>query len=418
MSLLKNIPFFRNLAIDLKNFFRRADAFSSDRLTTLCISLLCVMGILFIYSAQSYAQGTQWKLQIIWILMGFSLYLLISRLDYSFFLKNAHVIYWIAIILLLLIWTPLGKRAFGGRNWLDFGKFSFQPSDVAKLGTLIMAASILARSEVGNVRDSLTILAKLGIVFFVPFLLIFLQPDLGSDLIFPPMLFAMLFVSNLSLRFFMSVATIFLITLGVLSLDIYQYQQFLDRNNLTAWEDKGGYESHSLLPLKDYQRNRILAFVAPELVDPKGIGVSWNLKQSLISVCSGRFFGKGHNNGTQAKLGYLPQTVAHNDFIFSVIAEEKGFLGGFFVLILYGGILFSNLRTAEMARDRFGRLLAIGVSTVFLVHIFINIGMTIGLVPITGIPLPFVSYGGSFILVCFTLQGIVQSVYRYRHCYR
>jgi rod shape determining protein RodA len=166
------------------------------------------------------------------------------------------------------------------------------------------------------------------------------------------------------------------------------------------------------LPLRDYQRNRILSFVAPDQIEPMGIG--WNLRQSLISVGSGGLIGKGWTEGTQAKLGYLPRGVAHNDFIFSVLAEEKGFLGSVTVLGLFGLILGNGIRIAGMARDRFGMLLALGVTVIFAVHVFVNIAMTIGMIPITGLPLPFLSYGGSFLLSCCILQGLVQSVYRFR----
>jgi len=172
------------------------------------------------------------------------------------------------------------------------------------------------------------------------------------------------------------------------------------------------YETHTWVPLHDYQRNRILSFVDPDKIDPMGIG--WNQRQSLISVGSGGLTGKGWTEGTQARLGYLPRAVAHNDFIFSVIAEEKGFLGSITVLSLFGLMLFNGIRIAGLSRDRFGTLLALGVTVLFMVHMFVNIAMTIGLVPITGIPLPFISYGGSFVLSCCFLQGLVQSVYRFR----
>jgi rod shape determining protein RodA len=131
-------------------------------------------------------------------------------------------------------------------------------------------------------------------------------------------------------------------------------------------------------------------------------------------VGSGGLSGKGWTDGTQARLGYLPRAVAHNDFIFSVIAEEKGFLGSITVLSLFGLLLFNGIRIAGLSRDRFGTLLALGVTVLFMVHVFVNIAMTIGLVPITGIPLPFISYGGTFVLSCCLLQGLVQSVYRFR----
>jgi rod shape determining protein RodA len=174
----------------------------------------------------------------------------------------------------------------------------------------------------------------------------------------------------------------------------------------------GDYQS--LLPIHNYQRNRILTFVAPDVVDPSGTGASWNANQAKISAATGGLSGKGLFKGTQAQLGYLPQAVAHNDFIFSVIAEETGFLGSAFIVGLFCLMVANGIRIAGLARDRFGMQLAIGVSILFLVHFFINIGMTIGITPITGLPLPFLSYGGSFVLSCFILQGLVQSVYRYR----
>ena len=157
-----------------------------------------------------------------------------------------------------------------------------------------------------------------------------------------------------------------------------------------------------------------MAFVAPETVDPKGTGITYNLNQSLITVGSGGLTGKGWQQGTQAQLGYLPRSIAHNDFIFSVISEELGFVGSITVLGLFGLVLFNGIRIAGLARDRFGTLIALGVTVLFMVHVFVNVAMTIGLVPITGIPLPFISYGGSFVLSCCLLQGLVQSVYRFR----
>jgi rod shape determining protein RodA len=191
--------------------------------------------------------------------------------------------------------------------------------------------------------------------------------------------------------------------------------RFMERNHYAySKENLGKYQVTTWIPLHDYQRNRIVSFIAPDKVDTKGTENTWNLRQSLISVGSGGLAGKGWTEGTQAQLGYLPRSVAHNDFIFSVIAEEKGFLGSLTVLGLFGLILFNGIRIAGLARDRLGTLLAIGVTVLFAVHVFVNIAMTIGLVPITGIPLPFISYGGSFVLSCCLLQGLVQSVYRFR----
>jgi len=206
------------------------------------------------------------------------------------------------------------------------------------------------------------------------------------------------------------------VAVSILGMDIYAYSQHLEEvrtakiSNTTTLSE----EYQSLLPIHNYQRDRILTFVAPDVVDPEGTGASWNAKQAKISTATGGLAGKGLFKGTQAQLGYLPQAVAHNDFIFSVIAEETGFLGSAFVVGLFCLMVANSIRIAGLARDRFGMQLAIGVSVIFLVHFFINIGMTIGITPITGLPLPFLSYGGSFVLSCFILQGLVQSVYRYR----
>ena len=157
--------------------------------------------------------------------------------------------------------------------------------------------------------------------------------------------------------------------------------------------------------------------ISPESVDPRGIGISWNYRQSLQAVGTGGPFGKGWTNGDQAQLGYLPRSVAHNDFIFAVLAEELGFAGASLVVGIFCILLINNLRMAVLARDRFGLLLIVGVSVIIMIHVFVNIGMTIGITPITGLPLPFVSYGGSFILSCCILQGMVQSVHRYRRSF-
>jgi len=274
------------------------------------------------------------------------------------------------------------------------------------------------RSEIGTVRQSLGVLGKLALAVGVPMFLIWRQPDLKSLIVLPPMVFSMLYVSKLSARFFAGALAAFVVLVSIVAWDSYSYVRFMEGHGYEYLNERGlasgKYEGHSWLPLHDYQRNRIIAFAAPEKLDRKGTGISYNRTQSLISVGSGGLTGKGWTDGTQAQLGYLPRSIAHTDFIFSVIAEEKGFLGSLTVLGLFGLVLFNGIRIAGLARDRLGTLLAIGVTVLFTVHVFVNIAMTIGLVPITGIPLPFISYGGTFLLSCCLLQGLVQSVYRFR----
>lgn len=388
-----------------------------DLVTPLCMGLLGIVGLLFIYSAQSnHPDGGDWKKQLVWFVLGGGLYVVIASINYKAFLEYAHFIYLIGIAGLLLTMeaSPLSVEMMGARRWIDLGVTYVQPTEGAKIGTLIMASSILARSEIGSLRDSLAVLVKVSLVFLLPMLLIFLQPDLGSTLVFPPMVFALLYVSRLSEKFFIGAFAVFALGIAVLGADIYGYSKHLEAQRNAPEASLAEAEYRSIVPLRDYQRNRILTFVAPQIVDPSGTGASWNANQAKISAATGGLSGKGLFNGTQAQLGYLPQAVAHNDFIFSVIAEETGFLGSAFVVGLFCLMVTNGIRIAGLARDRFGMQLAIGVSVLFLVHFFINIGMTIGITPITGLPLPFLSYGGSFVLSCFILQGLVQSVYRYR----
>jgi len=282
------------------------------------------------------------------------------------------------------------------------------------MATLIMVARTLSRFTYQSFVDSVTALGLVMGITALPTLIIFLQPDLGSALMLPFMTFALLYSTGFSRKFFQVTALLALAAAAIVGVDLYRYDAFLNRNNLSALENRGQFESHSWIPLKDYQRNRLMAFVAPERIDPQGLGVSWNVRQSLISVGTGGWAGKGWNDGTQAKLGYLPQAVAHNDFIFSVIAEEGGWVGSMLVIGLFAILVFNGIRVSMIARDRFGQMLALGVSLTLFAHIFINIGMTLGIAPVTGLPLPFLSYGGTFLLSCFMLQAFQQSVYRHR----
>ena len=396
--------------LDFLRIFKTTTRERYDWISPLAIAALGTIGLFFIYSAQLATDRGQWVQQVVWLVVGGALYCAVSLVDYKFWLKYAHWVYLACLVSLLLLKTPLGVTRLGATRWIDFGPISFQPSEAAKFGALIITAAILSRSKLSSIRESLQTLGILALAAGLPILFILLQPDLGSALVIPPMAFALLYASNLSQRFFAAALGAFALLMGLVAVDTYRYLHFLEVHSLSPSTDKGAYEAHGLLPLHDYQRNRILAFIAPDRIDP--MGISWNLNQSLISVGSGGFAGKGWTQGTQAKLRYLPE--AHTDFIFSVLAEEKGFLGSISVLSLFGVVLWNGIRIAGLARDRFGTLLALGVTVLFAVHVFVNIAMTIGLVPITGIPLPFISYGGSFVLSCCVLQGLVQSVYRFR----
>jgi len=416
----------------LSVFFKPTTRSHWDYLSPIALLGLSIFGVAFIYSAQfsvHQAPSTTWDAflrqewckQIIYLGLGGAIYIAVSLVDYRFWLSIAHWFYAACLVPLLVVLVPgVGGAAaerWGASRWIPLGPFgTFQPSETAKIAVLLITASILIHSKIGTVRQSLGTLGKLALAVGAPMILILLQPDLKSAIVLPPMVFSMLYVSKLSPRFFVGALGAFLVLMALVVWDSVRYVNFMDAHGYAYGRDNGKFEKsgNGILPFHDYQRNRILAFAAPDKVDPKGINIAYNLQQSLISVGSGGLVGKGWTEGTQAQLGYLPRTVAHNDFIFSVIAEEKGFLGSLTVLGLFGLVLFNGIRIAGSARDRFGTLLAIGVTVLFTVHVFVNIAMTIGLVPITGIPLPFISYGGSFVLSCCLLQGLVQSVWRFR----
>jgi len=399
--------------LDLLGVFKTTTRERFDWITPLAMAALCGIGVAFIYSAQYSTPQNNWITQLVWLAGGAVLYIAVSLIDYRLWLSVSHWFYLGCIAALLMVLMPgIGTERYGAQRWLDFGIFSLQPSEPVKAAVLLMTAGILVRSKVGTIAQSLGTLGKLALAAGLPIFLILLQPDLKSAIVLPPVIFSMLYVSKLSTRFFAAALGAFLVLVSIVTVDCYRYVNFMDSHNLSYNNDKGSFESHTWVPLHDYQRNRIISFAMPDKIDPNGVG--WNQRQSLISVGSGGMFGKGWTQGTQAQLGYLPRAVAHNDFIASVIAEEKGFLGSVTVLGLFGVVMFNGIRIAGLSRDRFGTLIAIGVTVLFAVHVFVNIAMTIGLVPITGIPLPFISYGGSFVLSCCLLQGLVQSVYRFR----
>jgi rod shape determining protein RodA len=418
----------RSPAFDLAALFKPTTRGNWDVLTPLALLGLGLFGVAFIYSAEFgdpalmarafYRQD--WFKQAVFLGLGGGLYLAVSLVDYRFWLSIAHWFYAACMIPLVIVLIPgVGGSTverWGASRWIPLGLFNYQPSETAKIAVLLITASILVHSKIGTVTQSLSALGKLALAVGAPILLILKQPDLKPAIVLPPMVFSMLYVSKLSSRFFVGALVAFLMLVGVLAVDCVRYVNFMDARGLdyNNKEHSSQFDGHSFLPIHGYQRNRILAYVAPEKVDPRGSGITYNLTQSRLSVGSGGLTGKGWTDGTQAQLGYLPRTVAPTDFIFAVIAEEKGFLGSLTVLGLFGIVLFNGIRIASSARDRFGTLLALGVTVLLMVHVFVNIAMTIGLVPITGIPLPFISYGGSFVLSCCLLQGLVQSVWRFR----
>jgi rod shape determining protein RodA len=402
----------------------------TDWTQVVIILMLSVLGVIAIDSAGSYRQTNFANSQMVFLGIGWIVYWMVSSLDYRTLRIHARRIYLMGIALLIPIslcaLAKLNIGSFirsinGARRWMDFGPFSIQPSEFAKVSVLIFIATLLVLNPIGTWRKSWLTVVKVFGAAGLPFVLIFIQPDLGSALIYLPLSFALLFVAGLSSRFFMVAGLSALFLVAIVAVDLVSYASKIsayavansgDPNPAKAIRGKHEQSAWFFL-LKDYQRERLLSFVAPSIIDPQGLGATWNAKQAVIAVGRGGFEGQGIRKGTQAKYGYLPEAAAHNDFLFSGMAEEIGFKGGLLVILSFAWLLWRMVRTALLAVDRFGSLLAIGATVIIGTHVIINIGMNIDLMPVTGVPLPFLSYGGSFILSCFLLLGLVQSVHRH-----
>lgn len=370
---------------------------------TVGIGMLLVIGVLFIYSACCFSEE-QWarslyKKQIVWIAVGVICYLAFALTDYWKLRKLSWWAYGACIVLLVIVWL-IDIPVSGSRRWLIMPfNVKIQPSELTKLAVIIVLARMLSRPGVnfGRIKPLAAILATVA----VPVLLIFIQPNLGTAIVFVFMVFIMMFVADVPLKALGVLAMIGLGGIGILL------------GALFLPEKLGANEEQQrrilrLTGLNEYQKNRIVVFFQPDR-DPLGAG--WNKTQSEIAVGSGGKWGKGFLLGTQNILGFLPRAVAPTDFIYSVIAEEMGFFGSAVVLLLFVLIGCYGIQAALMARDKMERLLCTGVVAMIFCHAFINIAMTVGLMPITGLPLPLLSYGGSFMIVTMSALGIIQSVY-------
>jgi rod shape determining protein RodA len=405
-------------------------AWRTDWTQVVLILGLSALGVVAIWSAGEFRQSGFWRSQIVFIAIGWVAYWVVASIDYREFLRHARRIYLAGVLLLL----PVSVCAFlkvdlggfirsinGARRWMDFGPFSIQPSEFAKVSALVFIAALLARSPIGPFRASWPTVLKVGLAAAAPFVLIFVQPDLGSALIYLPLSFLLLYVAGLTYRFFLVAGVVSLLLGALVAVDLVEYSSKVVAYSQEHKEDKdparairGKHEAEAwFFLLKDYQRERIMSFVAPQVIDPKGLGVTWNVRQANIAVGRGGLTGQGVGNGTQARFGYLPEAAAHNDFLFSGMAEEIGFTGALSVIVGFALLFWRVVRTAARAADRFGSLLALGAAAVLGTHVVVNVGMNIDLMPVTGVPLPFLSYGGSFVLSCFLLLGLVQSVHRH-----
>jgi len=340
---------------------------------------LSFIGIAFIYSATASNPEAHYATrQLIWLAVGILIMAMVFVRGYKFFIDTSYIFYIASLVLLVAVWV-VGVKKLGAQRWLELGFFQLQPSEFCKLAVILTLAKFLGSRKI-NQSQVLTVAIAFALVL-VPLVLILIQPDLGTALIFIPVLFCMLFIWGSKLRYL-------LVPLGMAVLSTPFMWHFL---------------------LQEYQKRRLLVFLNPN-IDPLGSG--YTAIQSKIAVGSGQLFGKGWLEGTQNKLRFLPEH--HTDFIFSVIGEEWGFVGSLVLVALFICFLWRAIDMMLLTTESSAKLLGIGIIAVFFFHISVNIGMTVGLMPITGLPLPFVSYGGSSLLVSFFSVGLLLSIYKER----
>lgn len=381
----------------------------SNWMLTIMVVALLFVSVMFVYSAcyvgEDRTMRPLYERQIVWLVAGLACYITLALYDFRHLKSISWAIYGGSLALLVLV-LFIGSTIYGAKRWLMlFGPngIGIQPSEIAKLSTIILLAHQLSQSgrNLARFRD----LAMMGGLILVPVGLILMQPDLGTAIVFIPTAFIMMFVAGLPFKYLAVMSGT-----GIVMIAFVLSTLFLPAKLGAGEETQAKIRNFS--GLKTHQQERIEVFFHPEK-DPLGKG--WNKRQSEIAVGSGGLKGKGFLKGTQNILGFLPRTVAPTDFIYSVIAEEKGFVGSLSVLGLFFGVLTFGMLTALRTRDAMGRLLCVGVVSLIFCHVFINIAMTVGLMPITGLPLPLLSYGGSFMIMMMAALGIIQSVYIRSH---
>lgn len=356
-----------------------------DLLLILGVLALCSYGALMIFSA---TQGnvkpgedpyTFLKRQIVWIVLGIVIAAFLTFSDYNLLRHYLVPIYVLNLLLLILVFF-IGQESHGAQRWIPFGIFHLQPSEFAKIFLIIVLAILLSAR-----KGEATGLADIGLSFLfaaLPWVLIFIQPDLGTALVLFAILMGMLIAAGMKMRYF----AVIVLSCVLIAFLMINFQV-----------------------LKDYQMKRIMVFVDPG-IDPLGAG--YNIQQSKIAVGSGQLTGKGLFSGTQTNLQFLP--ARHTDFIFAVVGEELGFLGSTLLLGLYFIVISRGIRIAATSKNMLGTLIAVGVVSMWLFQIMVNIGMTIGIMPITGIPLPFISSGGSSLWANMIGVGLLLSIYARR----
>jgi rod shape determining protein RodA len=374
MTLLNRL---REVAVDRRNN-------RSDQVLFGTMLALSGFGLLMIYSATRSAGSVSMERQMIFVAAGLTIYLIASNIDYR---EYKAVIPWIsAVILIALVAVYLFEPVKGARRWIELGFFKLQPAEFAKVAVIVLLAVILSphsRDEIGRRSLGWTHIFQALVVVAIPAVLIYFEPDLGTTLVFGFILFTMLFTAGATWRQLVA----------LMSAAIF--------GAFVIWQ-KGW--------LAEYQLNRIWVLFKPTEVDPLGIG--YNLAQSKMAVGSGQLIGRGLFQGTQTNFEYVPEQ--ETDFIFTAVGEQLGFIGAILVIAAFSVIIWRLLVIAANARDRFGALIAAGIAAMVVFHVFVNVGMTIGIMPVTGIPLPFLSSGGSFYMSMTLALGIANSIWLLR----
>ncbi|MDP2692558.1 MAG: rod shape-determining protein RodA [bacterium] len=358
--------------IKIKSFFKL------DWILLLLVSILVMFSFAAIYSIDL-SRGdklTYFPTQFLAFVIGLIVLMFVSRLHISFFQSVSKSVYFASILLLVLV-LFFGVSIRGTTGWFRFGSLSFQPAELAKFGLVIILGYIIAKQ--GRRFDKLQFVVLSGILLLIPILLILLQPDLGSVLVLGGIWFGVLIFTGVKKRY---IAMLLLLVL---------FSFFL------SWH----------YVFETYQKDRLLVFLHP---DEQSLTAGYNINQSIIAIGAGKFFGRGLGFGSQSQLHFLPE--AQTDFIFSVIAEELGFIGAFIVLLVYVLFLIKIAIIAKNCRDDYGSYVAVGIGLLFFTQLTLNLGGATGLLPITGLTLPFISYGGSSLVVNMLLVGVLISISR------
>ncbi len=381
------------------------------------VLLLSLIGIMLILSAQYYESSdyskTYYQRQLIWLFISLLIFAVVIHLPLRLFDLSAYLLYGVSIALLVVV-LFVGATRTGATRWFSFGPINLTPSDIAKVALLLALSRFFAYTKLS--AASKRRLALSGILALIPVALILRQPDLGTSLVFFVLLFALWFWSGLSPLYMVLILSpiVSLVTafhwlawamyIVVLLVTIFLFRPGMTFGVVTVIANLafGMFTPFVWGRLADYQKLRILAFIDPGR-DARGAG--YQIIQSKIAIGSGGALGKGFLNGSQTRLDFLPER--HTDFVFSVLGEEFGLWGGAIVMLLFGYVFYRAIRIAAKTRSRFASNLAFGACAMLLFQFFVNIGMTLGFMPVTGLALPFLSYGGTALVLAWTLVGLI-----------